>query len=83
MPKWGEYDKVEPTPDVDGDWFIAGMTLSSGRNYVLDTKITQSIEETLVAAIDNSCIAKPRLITISYSDGSEVVLRFRENIFSS
>lgn len=83
MPKWGEYDKIDPTPDVDGDWFISSMTLNNGKTYHLDTKLTQSIEDTLVSAVDNTSVAKPRIVTISYSDGSEAVLRFRENILAS
>lgn len=83
MPKWGEYDKIDVTPDVDGEWVICSMTLNNGNTYSLDTKLSQSIEETLISAIDDSSAAKPRIVTISYSDGSEVVLRFRENIYAS
>ena len=80
MPKWGEYDKVEPTPDVEGNWTIASMTMNTGRTYFLNNNLTKSIEETLANALSPDHNPHPRLITISYSDGSETVLRYVEQV---
>jgi hypothetical protein len=80
MPKWGEYDKVEPTPDVEGNWVIFSMKFNGDKTYILNKNIDRSIEETLAGAISSNHNPHPRLITISYSDGSETVLRYVEQV---
>jgi hypothetical protein len=76
MPKWGEYDKVEFAPDVESCWVIYSMKLDSANTYYLNKKLDLSIEETLANAVKGDIYpGAPTVITLSYSDGSETVIR--------
>jgi len=57
-------------------WVIYSMKLDSNNTYYLNKKLELSIEDTLVKAVkDDIYPGAPTVITLSYSDGSETVLR--------
>ena len=57
-------------------WVIYSMKLSSDNTYYLNKKLDMSIEDTLASAVRNDIYpGAPTVITLSYSDGSETVIR--------
>lgn len=78
MPKWGNYDKVDPGPSRVGHWVIASMKLNSGNTYYPEYAV-HNMEKMFAAVIDDSNPVKATEIVICFDDGSSDTLRFRED----